>query len=85
MSEGYKTKFNIGDTVWFIEEETEYGNCSCCNGRLPGKQVKKIHRSSVTDIFINKHSEMYNLSFPRSLPAQKLYGTKSEAELHLND
>jgi hypothetical protein len=85
MSEGYKTKFNIGDTVWFIEEETEYGKvCSCCNCRMPSKKVNKVHRSSVTDIFINKNSETYNLSFPRCLPAYELYATKSEAELHLN-
>jgi len=86
MSEGYKTKFNIGDTVWFIEEETEYGEtCSCCNSRLPNKQVKKIHRSIVNDIFINEYHESYNLSYPRCLPAQKLYSTKTEAELYLND
>jgi hypothetical protein len=86
MSEGYKTKFNIGDTVWFIEEETEYGKtCECCGGRLPDKMVKKVHKSIVEDIMIDKYSEFYNLSFPRSLPVQKLYTTKLEAEQHLND
>jgi hypothetical protein len=85
MNEGYKTKFNIGDIVWFIEEETEYdGVCPCCNSRLPNKKVNKVHKSTITDIFINWRSEMYNLSFPRCLPAQKLYATKLEAEQHLN-
>lgn len=84
MSEGYKTKFNIGDTAWFIEEETVYGEtCSCCNSRLPSKKVNKVHRSTVTDIFIDKYSERYNLSFPRALPADKLYTTKIEAEANL--
>ncbi len=85
MSEGYKTKFNIGDIVWFIEEEQKYsGYCSCCNSRLPDKKENKIHKSVVTDIFINKYSESYNLSFPRSLPAEKIYASKSEAELNLS-
>lgn len=84
MSQGYTTKFNIGDTVWFIEEETEYGeNCSCCNQRLPSKKVKKIHKSNVTNIFINMCSETYNLSYPRCLSADKLYTSKAEAQSHL--
>lgn len=86
MSEGYKTKFNIDDTVWFIEEETEYaGNCPCCGGRLSDKKVNKVHKTTVDEIFINRHLENYNLSFPRCLPAQKLYATRNEAEQHLND
>lgn len=86
MSEGYKTKFNIGDTVWFIEEETEYGKtCECCGSRLPGKMVQKVRKSVIEDIMIDKHSEFYNLTFPRSLPSERLYATKSEAEKHLND
>jgi hypothetical protein len=86
MSEGYKTKFNIGDTVWFIEEETEYGGrCSCCYSKLPSKKINKIHKSTVSDILINSRIEQYNLSYPRCLPAEKLYGTKQEAEIILNN
>lgn len=86
MNEGYKTKFNIGDTAWFIEEETQYGDiCSCCNNRLPSKEIRKVHRGLVKEIFINKNSESYNLNNPRYLFAEKLYSTKTEAELHLND
>lgn len=84
MSEGYKTKFNIGDTVYFIEDKTVYGKtCEHCNSRLAESTVKQIHRSTVTEIFINKNIEQYNLSYPRSLTADKLYNSKQEAELIL--
>jgi len=82
---GYTTKFNIGDIVWFTEEETVYGdNCQCCNNRLPNSKVMKFHKSTVKEIFIgsghNKPYEQYNLTYPRSLPASRLYETKKEAE-----
>jgi len=82
---GYTTKFNIGDTVWFVEEETVYGNnCPCCSGRLPNSKVMKFHKTTVKEIFIgsgyNKPYEQYNLTYPRSLSACKLYATKNEAE-----
>jgi hypothetical protein len=86
MSEGYKTKFSVGDMVWFIEEETVYGGfCKTCNSRLMDSKIKVAHKSRVTDIFINEHLEEYNLSYPRCLPAEKLYVTKAEAELHINE
>jgi len=82
---GYTTKFNIGDTVWFTEEETVYGNnCPCCSGRLPDSKATKIHKTTVKEIFIgsgyNEPYEQYNLTYPRSLSASKLYATKNEAE-----
>ena len=81
----YTTKFNIGDIVWFLEEETVYeNNCPCCNGRMPNSKVIKFHKTIVKEIFIgneyNKSYEQYNLTYPRSLPASKLYATKKEAE-----
>lgn len=83
---GYTTKFNIGDTVWFAEEEIIYGNnCSCCNSRLPDSKVMKVHKTTVKEIFIksgynNKLYEQYNLAYPRSLSEDRLYATKKEAE-----
>jgi len=78
------TKYDIGKTVWFIEEETQYGGrCSCGDGRLPDKKINKIHKSKVTEIFINCYLESYNLSYPRCLPVERLYATKEEAKKDL--
>jgi hypothetical protein len=87
-----ETKFNVGDTVWYIKEESVYNNrCDHC-GRTdyvnPSGVSWDIEREKVNSIFIDIYSDVsgveidiiYTLKNDRKLEENEAFATPEEAE-----
>lgn len=76
------TKFDIGEKVYYIDQEKpDYETCECCGLTKQISGSKIIRYSTISEISINKNYTFYQLVANRVLPEQKIYKTIEEAKV----
>ena len=82
---GYQTRFDIGETVYFIANEIIEGSvCPVCRVTGPKQSVPTVKRSRIVGIDIGVNGlELYGLTASRVLASRYLYGSREEAEAEL--
>jgi len=76
------TKFDIGEKVYYIDQEKpDYEKCECCGNVKQISGSKIIRYSTISEISIKKNYTFYQLVANRVLTEQKIYKNIEEAKV----